>query len=264
MSEEKIRRLEDDVLRLEKRLNEIYRQRKGLHVEPGKNMLGQNTRIDGDLFLTGEINRQSNGWTKFNSAILPVYVSATSVRFDGIDLSSVFPGVTKIKLTQTTVKYFYVIAAAYSAGNTTLTLIGGSDCTVANAAITNFHYSHEAVAAGFPDWFNYVPTLTGWSTQPTGTYHYCVIGKTCIVLIKQATDGTSNSTTTRITLPINSALENMAACQIRNAGANVSTPGLAKVYEGLGYIGFFVGWDGTAFSSTDSKGILTCCITYNI
>jgi hypothetical protein len=39
----------------------------------------------------------------------------------------------KIKLTQTTVKYFYIVGVA----NTLLTVTGGSDYTVANAAITN-------------------------------------------------------------------------------------------------------------------------------
>ena len=94
-------------------------------------------------------------------ARIPVYVSTTSVRFVGINLTSVFPVGTKIKCTQTTVKYFYVIAAAYSGGDTTLTLTGGSDYTVADAAITEFAYSHAAVANGFPDWFNYVPTYGG-------------------------------------------------------------------------------------------------------
>jgi len=94
-------------------------------------------------------------------ARIPVYVSTTSVRFVGINLTSVFPVGTKIKCTQTTVKYFYVIAAAYSGGDTTLTLTGGSDYTVANAAITEFHYSHAAVADGFPSYFNWTPSFSG-------------------------------------------------------------------------------------------------------
>ena len=70
----------------------------------------------------------------------------------------------KIKLTQTTDKYFYVTAVA----DTLLTVSAGSTYTVANAAITSPYYSHAASPIGFPDWFTFVPTLSG-GTPPTFT-----------------------------------------------------------------------------------------------
>lgn len=60
-----------------------------------------------------------------------------------------FPG-QRLKLTQTTVKYFIVTAVAYSAPNTTVTIYGGTDYDLANAAISSTFYSPVKAPAGFP------------------------------------------------------------------------------------------------------------------
>jgi hypothetical protein len=56
----------------------------------------------------------------------------------------------RFKLTQTTVKYFVVTAVNYGAPNTTVTLYGGTDYTLINAAITNPYYSSAKAPLGFP------------------------------------------------------------------------------------------------------------------
>jgi len=130
---------------------------------------------DGYLYTLGSDNIERfvgsapNGWIPIAS--VPVYVSSTSVSFNGIDLSTLFPVGTKIKLTQTTDKYFYVASVTYGSGNTTLTLIAGTSYTVANATITGFWYSH-GLSYNFPEWLTYVPTWIGSTTNPaigTGT-----------------------------------------------------------------------------------------------
>jgi hypothetical protein len=60
-----------------------------------------------------------------------------------------YPGM-RIKLTQTTVKYFIITAVAYGAPNTTITVYGGTDYTLANAAITLPYFSMLEVPMGFP------------------------------------------------------------------------------------------------------------------
>jgi hypothetical protein len=60
-----------------------------------------------------------------------------------------YPGM-RIKLTQTTVKYFIITAVAYGAPNTTVTVYGGTDYTLANAAITLPYFSMMRVPMGFP------------------------------------------------------------------------------------------------------------------
>ena len=52
----------------------------------------------------------------------------------------------RIKLTQTTVKYFIVTAVA----DTVLTLYGGTDYTLIDAAISANYYSHSKSPVGFP------------------------------------------------------------------------------------------------------------------
>jgi hypothetical protein len=56
----------------------------------------------------------------------------------------------KIKLTQTTVKYFIITAISYSNPNTTVTVYGGTDYDLADAAITLPYYSVVKAPYGFP------------------------------------------------------------------------------------------------------------------
>lgn len=77
----------------------------------------------------------------FSSAAAPTFVATT-----GSDLSGLIPVGARIKLTQTTVKYFIVTAI----DATTITLYGGTDYTLANAAISLVSYSIAKAPLGFP------------------------------------------------------------------------------------------------------------------
>jgi hypothetical protein len=69
------------------------------------------------------------------------------------DLTGTYKAGMKIKLTQTTDKFFFIsIDPTYSAGTglTTFTLYGGTDYTLANAAITSPCYSRDKAPFGFP------------------------------------------------------------------------------------------------------------------
>ncbi len=88
------------------------------------------------------------------------YASATTFTVSG-DVQARFPKGTKIKLTQSsTVKYFYAIGTSYGGGVTTVTITGGSDYTLANAAITANYRSYQAAPQGFPQRFNFTPVWT--------------------------------------------------------------------------------------------------------
>ena len=78
------------------------------------------------------------------------YVSTTSFKVSGKDVRYKFPKGTKIKLVQSgSTKYFYVTATAYSA-DTTITITGGSDYSLANATISGQAYSYAAAPQDFP------------------------------------------------------------------------------------------------------------------
>lgn len=135
------------------------------------------TPADGWLAATGT-------WT---------YASATTITVPS-GAASLYRVGDKVKLTQTTAKYFYIVAVA----DTLLTVTGGSDYTVANAAITSPFYSHQETPLSFPDWFAYTPT---GPTNTTLTGRFAVNGRTVICKIKGAVTGTPDFTNMP-TLPI--------------------------------------------------------------
>lgn len=125
--------------------------------------------IEGELGLLG--------WSPYSSTW--TYASATTFTVSG-DQTARFRTGTKIKLTQTTVKYFYVLSSSYAAPNTTVTITGGSDYSLANAAITSPNVSYMENPYGFPHWFNYASTVKG-ETGTIGTYAETVYtSKFCI------------------------------------------------------------------------------------
>lgn len=97
------------------------------------------------------------------------YASATSFTIAGVDLTGIFRKGTKLKLTQTTDKYFVVASSSFST-NTTVNVITSTDYTIADAAITSPFVSYVENPSGWPGWFNYTPTLAvSGGTAPTYT-----------------------------------------------------------------------------------------------
>jgi len=101
-----------------------------------------------------------DGWIKVPDTW--AYASATTITVPS-GAATLYRVGDKIKLTQTTAKYFYVTIVA----DTLLTVNGGSDYTVANAAITLPFYSHTETPIGFPKYFNYAVTLASTGTGAT-------------------------------------------------------------------------------------------------
>lgn len=106
---------------------------------------------------SGNIDSSITGW------ITPpdtwTYASATTFTIAGVNRTAMFPKGTKIKLTQGTVKYFYVVGSAFST-NTTITVTGGSDYSLADATITSPYYSYVETPQSFPDYFSWAPTYS--------------------------------------------------------------------------------------------------------
>lgn len=141
-----------------------------------------------------------DGWTADTDTW--VYVSATSFKIEGKDVASRFPVGCKIKITQTTDKYFNVVSAAFST-DTLVTVTAGSDYTIANAAITSPKYSYASCPVGFPQWFNYTPTLNGFSSAPSiNVSRIMIVGRRVIWNLVPKVDGVSNANTFSANLPI--------------------------------------------------------------
>lgn len=143
-----------------------------------------------------------DGWTPANETW--TYASATTITIPTGGASRYAVG-DRIKLTQTTVKYFVIVGVA----DTTLTITSGSDYTLVNATISANYYSHEVSPIGYPAYFNYTPTIsaqTGTFTTVSAQGRFSVNGRTCHVSVEISvtTVGTA-AAETRYTLPVNAA-----------------------------------------------------------
>jgi len=133
--------------------------------------------IDDDTFATASAttlatsesikNFVGNGWTPALETW--TYASATRITVPSGATSKYQKG-DKIKLTQTTVKYFYIVGVA----DTLLTITGGSSYTLTNATITNNYYSKVENPQGFPRTLAYPICTAFTSSQLTSTTDYIV------------------------------------------------------------------------------------------
>ena len=168
----------------------------------------------GDTALALIIQGRFDGWV--NPKETWTYASATTVTVSG-DLTTKYQIGDRVRLKQGAgYKYYYVTAVSYSAPNTTITLFGGSDYTVANSAITDNYYSKAANPQGFPEWFNFTLSAT-WTNGPTSTTdvaRFKIIGRTLtFIWSRKGTANASNSTGLTVALPVAKA----AATEISGA-----------------------------------------------
>lgn len=105
----------------------------------------------------GYIDDTAETWT-YASSDAPTFTFTIS----GDKTAKYYPG-QRIKLTQTTVKYFIVTAVSYGAPNTTVTVYGGTNYTLANAAISANYHSLMKAPLGFP------MDPTKWTVKVTDT-----------------------------------------------------------------------------------------------
>jgi hypothetical protein len=183
----------------------------------------------------------NGGWYSLTNDTF-TYASASTFTVDG-DWTDIFQCGIKLRCLNTTQKYFYVVSAAYSAPNTTVTVTGGSDYTLASATISDLAITGCETPRGFPGVFNWTPVYTGFSADPTATVsRFWIIGKNCYFEHNEGTDGTSNADTFRITIPIVAAtLANppwggMCAYAVDNTVA-LTTPARWAIASAGTYIG---------------------------
>jgi len=105
-------------------------------------------------------------------------------------------------------------------------------------------------------WITYSPTLTGFSVNPAGfTGKYKLIGKTCFVSIyNPAGNGTSNATTTTVTVPFNAAT--FGVCSFLFCVNNTSTGGFGTglTTAGSNVVDVFLNTN-TAWTASNGKRI---------
>lgn len=114
---------------------------------------GQVQQIYGNTEWLKDNSLNQSGW--FDAGETWAYASADAPTFTFTvpdDKTGKYSAGMKIKLTQTTVKYFIITAVSYSSGTglTTITVYGGTDYTMANTSITSPCFSIYRAPYGFP------------------------------------------------------------------------------------------------------------------
>ena len=140
------------------------------------------------------------------------YQTSTTFTVNG-DVTSKLGVGMKVKLVNSTLKYFYITSVVYAPFSTTVTVNGGSDYTLANAAITGTYYSCVDTPVGFPNFFTWTPGHTGFSVNPVVNFSkFSIKGGSLHLIYHVSSAGTSNATTFTITgLPVPVASWNISS-----------------------------------------------------
>lgn len=191
-----------------------------------------NKTLTSPTLTTPTIQGSVTGWINCTETL--TYASSTTITIATGGASRWKKG-DKLKITQTTDKYFYVIGVA----DTLLTVTGGSDYTVANAAITAASYCREGTAIGFPDYFNI--SVDSWSTSGTAftnapttpLFRMSIVENKCWLWAVFLTNATSGGTGQfRVTVNSNQ-IPNRVDSSLGNAMnvSSLSSTGVAYIYD---------------------------------
>lgn len=208
-----------------------------------------------------------DGW--LSNGLTWTYASASTFTVAG-DYTTTFTKGTKLKFTQTTTKYAVVVSSSYGAPNTTVTIAVNTDYVIANAAITSPFYSYVENPQGYPSFYNWSPTQTGFSSAPAnGIYEYSIIGNNkCLLFITQPANGTSNATGFSLTLPITAkTLTNMlwtGTAQATDNGSLLANPSLLYVQSAGTTVIAAKDYSGAAWTNANGKKLNAGNIIYEI
>jgi hypothetical protein len=138
----------------------------------------------------------NTGWTPARETW--AYASATTITVPSGAVSKYSVG-TKIRYQNNdsgTYLYDYIVGVA----DTLLTVVGDA---VPNATLTDNYYSNVESPIGFPHWFNWTATYTGFSTAPTDVLsRFCIVGNILHFVHNEGTNGTSNANYFGVSLPV--------------------------------------------------------------
>lgn len=199
----------------------------------------------------------SDGWLTAGETW--TYASATTFTISG-DKTGKYSKGDKIKFAQSGQKYFYIIGVSYSAPNTIITVTGGVDYTIANAAIGSPYYSKMSSPNGFPHHFNWTPGYTGFSVNPTiHSATFSIHGGSIHIDYRQSALGTSNSSSFTITgLPFDlgtvDGTTETGRSVMSNSAGSLDVPSLILINGTTVSVYYAVGFP-TAWNATGVKGI---------
>lgn len=197
-----------------------------------------------------------DGWVSVNETW--TYASATTITVAS-GAASRFQKGDKLKLTNNSVKYFYIVGVA----DTLLTITGGTTHTLVSAAITSPYLSRIENPFGFPTWFAYAPTVisgSGTLTTASATGKFSLKGQMCHLQVAATiTDKGTGGTDIRVAMPISAStgVGTVAGCgssfnTFIALAVNLTTAGVLNIRK----------YDNTFYA--DNGQVLNAAITYQI
>lgn len=210
------------------------------------------TELNEFLQIAHSADGTLDGWNS-DTANTWTYASASTFTVSG-DRTAVFVKGTRLRFTQTTVKYATVVGSSHAAGTTTVTIAVNVDYVLANAAISVNSYSYMVSPQGYPLWFNYTPTYVGFSSAPAaGTAQFQIIGR--VFKINHSYNaGTSNATTFTISIPVTCAVNTSSlSARTQNNSAVEANPGLVDINATQTVIGCYRTGSATAWTASGTK-----------
>jgi len=225
--------------------------------------LGSGT-ADATTFLSGDqtykVAIPENGWLLRSETWTRTGNHTFTV---STDLTTVFRKGTKVRYKDGgSYEYGVVASSSYSNPTTTVTLITTSDYAMASATITDKYISYIENPEGFPDWFNWAPTITGFSADPaSGIYKWRAYGQTIKCFVRQPNSGTSNATTFTISAPVTAAtVTNMqwgVVAPVTDNSVNLTTPGIIRIVSAGTVFDVLKDTAFAAFTNSGSKRIFS-------
>ena len=193
-----------------------------------------------------------DGWIGVNWASLTRTGATTFTTSSNV--SAIVQKGDKLRFTDTTTKYLNVVSAVWAGGVTTITTIANNDYALVGHP-SAMYYSKVENPQGWPGWFNYTATMTGFSSVPTSvTSKFSIIGNTCFVYHAEGVGGTSNATTFTVSLPVlassfianlSIAIDNGTYVSGAVAYQDGSNPAVANLYKSG-----FAGWTASGTKQT--------------
>lgn len=187
---------------------------------------------EGEMDLT---SKATDAWTSLNPNNF-TYSDANTITISNYTPSSVFQIGDKIKLVQTTAKYFYITRV----NSGTINVRAGTDYTVANATITEFYFAREKMPSDFTDWFTVNTGLTAQDddgdtlTLGSMKYDYKMTGDILIMRPNLNFDVNADATSyVQFTKPFQEAASKTVALG-EQAVASGATGGAFMVFQDAG------------------------------
>jgi hypothetical protein len=188
-----------------------------------------------------------------------VFASASTFTIAGVDRTATFTPGTRLKFTNSTVKFAVVVSSAFAV-DTTVTIAVNTDYVIANAAISSPFFSYQGNPQGYPGWFNFTSVLTGWAATPTlSRFVFAVNGRLCSIDMRAT--GTSNSTGTSCTAPIACATtadgqaQNIGPSTGADNGTSITTPARCTIGSASSTITFTKDYAGAVWTNTGTKTV---------